>query len=69
MKNYMKKFNLGTQNVWSLYMAGTLIVIEVNLEQYRIAIAVIQEVRWIGEGNLKSKKTGFYSARKDMREE
>jgi len=43
-------------------MAGALTVVEANLERYRIAIAAIQEVRWAGEGNLKSKKhTIFHS--------
>jgi len=43
-------------------MAGALRVVEANLERYGIAIAAIQEVRWTGEGNLKSKKhTIFYS--------
>ncbi|KAL4152688.1 hypothetical protein QTP88_000521 [Uroleucon formosanum] len=62
MKNYLDKFNLGTWNVRSLYIAGALTVVEANLERYGIAIAAIQEVRWTGEGNLKSKKhTIFYS--------
>jgi len=43
-------------------MAGALTVVETNLERYRIAITVIQEVRWIGDGNLKSNNfTVFYS--------
>jgi len=43
-------------------MVGALTVVEANLEWYRIAIAEIQDVRWTGEGNLKSKKhTIFYS--------
>jgi len=62
MKNYLDKFNLGTWNVRSLYIAGALTVVETNLERYGIAIAAIQEIRWTGEGNLKSKKhTIFYS--------
>lgn len=46
----------------SLYVVGVLTVVESNLEQYRIAITAIQEIRWIREGNLKLKKcTVFYS--------
>jgi len=61
MKNYLDKFNLGTWNVRLLYMAGALTIVETNLERNRIAITVIQEIRWTGEGNLKSKKyTVFY---------
>ncbi|KAL4141659.1 hypothetical protein QTP88_004260 [Uroleucon formosanum] len=71
MKNYLDKFNLGTWNVRSLYMAGALtVVVEANLERYGIAIAAIQKVRWTGEGNLKLKKhTIFYSGGQDMSEE
>lgn len=43
-------------------MVGAPTVVEDNLERYRIAIAAIEEVRWAGEGNLKSKNhTIFYS--------
>lgn len=43
-------------------MAGALTIVETNLEWYKIAITAIQEVRWIGDGNLKSNNfTVFYS--------
>jgi len=66
--NYLDKFNLGTWNVRSLYMVGALIVVETNLERYRSAITVIQEVRWIGNGNLKSNNfTVFIVVVEDMK--
>jgi len=50
-------------------MAGALTVVETNLERYRISIMEIQEVRWIGDGNLKLNNiTVFIVVVKDMKE-
>ncbi|KAF0761881.1 craniofacial development protein 2-like [Aphis craccivora] len=58
-----------TWSVQLLYMAGALTVVETNLERYRISIMEIQEVRWIGDGNLKLNNiTVFIVVVKDMKE-
>lgn len=59
MKNDLDKFNLGTWNMRLLYAAGALIVLKSNFERYRLAITAIQEFRWTGEGNFKSKECTF----------
>jgi len=59
MKNVKPKdFTTGTWNMRSLYKAGNLTTAILELERYQLDIIAIQEVRWPGEGNLK---TGNYT--------
>jgi len=53
MKNYSKKFNLGTWNMRSLYMTYTPMVVQSNLENYGIALTAVLEVRRTREVNVK----------------
>jgi len=55
MKNVeLKDFTTGTWNVRTLYRSGHLTTTTLELERYRLDIIAIQEVRWPGEGNLKT---------------
>lgn len=55
MKNMeLKDFTTGTWNVRTLYRPGHLTTAILELERYRLDIIAIQEVRWTGEGSLKT---------------
>jgi exonuclease III len=50
----LKDFTTGTWNVRTLYKPGNLTTAILELERYRLDIIAIQEVRWTGEGSLKT---------------
>jgi len=55
MKNVeLKDFMTGTWNVRTLNRSGHLMTAILELERYRLDIITIQEVRWPGEGSLKT---------------
>lgn len=62
MKNVeFQDFMTETWNVQSLYKPGNLTTSILELEQYRLDIIAIQEVRKPGEENLKIEIGLFYS--------
>lgn len=61
---------MGSWNILSLFRPGALQTVAAVLDKYKIHVAAIQEVRWVGEDSTKSGKyTLLYSGRKDNRHE
>ncbi|XP_008181905.1 craniofacial development protein 2-like [Acyrthosiphon pisum] len=50
----LKDFTTGTWNVRTLYKPGNLTTAILELERYRLDIIAVQEIRWTGEGSLKT---------------
>ncbi|XP_008185534.1 uncharacterized protein LOC100573366 [Acyrthosiphon pisum] len=50
----LKDFKTGTWNVRTLYKPGNLTTAILELERYRLDIIAVQEIRWTGEGRLKT---------------
>ncbi|KAF0757632.1 Uncharacterized protein FWK35_00030247, partial [Aphis craccivora] len=44
----------GTWNIRTLYKAGVLKNIVEEIEKYKVPIVAIQEIRWLGNGNVQS---------------
>lgn len=60
--NKLEKLSLGTYNMRTLYVTGALTTVVLVVETYRLDIVVIQELKWIGSGNIRSNShTVFYS--------
>jgi len=62
MNNKLKSLSIGTWNVRTLYATGARKIVTSTIEKYKIDIVTIQELRWIGVGNIKLRNsTIFYS--------
>ncbi|KAK4876496.1 hypothetical protein RN001_009002 [Aquatica leii] len=61
---------IGTWNILSWYRPGAAIKTVQELEQYKMDITAVQEIRWPNAGNMKmSKSVIFFSGNSDNRHE
>lgn len=49
----LKDFSIGTWNIRLLFRIEPLTMIS-SLERYQLELTAIQEIRWPGQGNLKT---------------
>jgi len=64
------ELRIGTWNIRTLYKPGALKIITEEVEKYKIPLVAVQEIRWTGEGNIRSNNsTIFYSGTKNNRHE
>lgn len=52
-------WKFGTWNVRTLLRSGALRAMAQELERYKMDVAAIQEVRWMGENILETRKYAF----------
>jgi hypothetical protein len=54
---------LGTWNVSSLYMAGSLMTVAKELARYKLDLVGVQEVRWDKGGTVRPGDYNFFTAK------
>ncbi|XP_029342106.1 uncharacterized protein LOC115033527 [Acyrthosiphon pisum] len=55
----------GTRNIRTLYKAGALKNIVEEIEKYKVPIVAIQEIRWLGNGNVQSSNSTIFFSGKE----
>jgi len=64
------EIKIGTWNIRTLYKPGALRNINSEIAKYKLHIVALQEIRWLGNGNVQAKNaTVFYSGTKSNRHE
>lgn len=62
------EIRIGTWNIRTLYKPGALKIVTEEIEKYKIPLVAVQEIRWTGEGTIRSNNsTIFYSGTKNNR--
>ena len=57
-----KETRIGTWNVLTLYKGGALRNLEKALQEYKVDITTLQEIRWVGEGILERWGSNIYNS-------
>lgn len=55
-----KELKIGTWNVLSLYRTAALKNLEIQVQNYKIDIIALQEIRWMGQGILERRNSSLY---------
>jgi exonuclease III len=55
-----KELRTGTWNMLTLYKGGTLKQLEKVLQDYKVDIIALQEIRWTGQGVLEERNCSVY---------
>jgi hypothetical protein len=58
--NRKRDIDLGTWNVRSLYMAGSLTAVARKLSRYKFDLVGVQEVRWFKGGTVRAGDYNFF---------
>jgi len=57
-----KETRIGTWNVLTLFKLGALKNLEKVLQEYKVDITTLQEIRWVGEGILERWGSNIYNS-------
>jgi len=61
-KGKVGDIRIGTWNIRTLFKTGAMKTIIDEIKRYKLLVVVLQEIRWPGNGSLKSNDTTlFYS--------
>jgi hypothetical protein len=64
LDKHIKRLNMdmrfGSWNVWSLYMAGSLMTVSSELSKYKLHLVGVQEVKWEGGGTIPAGEFSFF---------